>query len=47
MEEEEQPKLTATPSFQLGILYKETLVEYEYVHSKRQLSDGKEMSPAH
>lgn len=39
--------MTATPSFQLGISYKDTLFETEDVHSKRHLSEGEEISPAH
>lgn len=45
--EEEKSLEDKRPSFQLGVLLQETLVENEDVHSKRQLFEGDEMSPAH
>lgn len=43
---EDAAKESTTPSFKLGILTHETLIETENVHSKRQFIEGEEQSTA-
>lgn len=43
--QEHTPTIPPAPGFKLGVLLKETLIKTEDVHSKRQFTDGEEMTP--